>query len=379
MKYNLNYFYIIVIGLFCTFSVYNKITYNWDFIGYMGVVVGYSEKSDEAIHKATYTILEKSLDVKKYELNADGYRKVMSEDYKAYAENLSYYKIRPLYTGLVYVFYKLGFPLIISIKILTAFSIFCILLVIYLCLKKEFKNSFLAFLFVVFLIYSPLILKIATTTPDALSSFLLFLLSISYYYQKRKLAQYVLMLLLIATRTDNILWVFLLLIFDSAHNYNSKKMLLNLLIMFSLFVLYNGINFIAGNSGLWIVYYNTLVNRLDYPLSQTPDFNLKDYFFGQIFALKYTIFTLCVTVVIAILGYLNFKNNKTSNTLVYSSNIILATVFSLIFRLFLFPAYNSRYMLILFFIPIYILIIENKKSIFKLLDSIHLEKILRTK
>jgi hypothetical protein len=139
-------------------------------------------------------------------------------------------------------------------------------------------------------------------------------------------------------------------------------MKINLFILICIFIFYQTINFFAGNSGLWIVYYNTLVNRLNFPLSQTPKFNLQDYYYGQIFALKYTIFTLFVTFIIAILGYINFKKNQ--NKSIYVFNIVATTILSLLLRLILFPAYNSRYMLILFFIPIYFLVIDNKINIY---------------
>lgn len=98
MKQYLDYLFISIISLFSILVCFNKITYNWDFIGYMGVVNSYLEKDSKKIHQKTYFILDKSIDVKKYELKSEGYRKVMSIDHKAFEENLSFYKIRPLYT-----------------------------------------------------------------------------------------------------------------------------------------------------------------------------------------------------------------------------------------------------------------------------------------
>ena len=213
-----------------------------------------------------------------------------------------------------------------------------------------------------FFVFSPLIIKIATTTPDALSGMFLLMLSLAYYEQRNKFLQIIIMFLLVATRTDNFLWIVLLLLFDVFNKFSFKKMKINLFILICIFIFYQTINFCAGNSGLWIVYYNTLVNRLNFPLSQTQKFNLQDYYYGQIFALKYTIFTLFVTFIIAILGYINFKKNQ--NKSIYVFNIVATTILSLLLRLILFPAYNSRYMLILFFIPIYFLVIDNKINIY---------------
>ena len=362
MKQYLDYLFISIISLFSILVCFNKITYNWDFIGYMGVVNSYLEKDSKKIHQKTYFILDKSIDVKKYELKSEGYRKVMSIDHKAFEENLSFYKIRPLYTMAIYVLYRLGFNLLFSIKILTILPIVFILGMLYFSVKREMNNRQVAFLFSMFFVFSPLIIKIATTTPDALSGMFLLMLSLAYYEQRNKFLQIIIMFLLVATRTDNFLWIVLLLLFDVFNKFSFKKMKINLFILICIFIFYQTINFCAGNSGLWIVYYNTLVNRLNFPLSQTPKFNLQDYYYGQIFALKYTIFTLFVTFIIAILGYINFKKNQ--NKSIYVFNIVATTILSLFLRLVLFPAYNSRYMLILFFIPIYFLVIDNKINIY---------------
>lgn len=362
MKQYLDYLFIAIISLFSFLLCFKKITYNWDFIGYMGVVNSYIENDSKNIHQKTFFILDKSIDTKKYELKSEGYRKVMSIDYKAFEENLSFYKIRPLYTGLIYVLYKLGFNLLYSIKLLTILPIIFILGMLYFSLKRETNNRQVAFLFSIFFVFSPLIIKIATTTPDALSSMFLFMLSLTYYEQRNKFLQIIIMFLLVATRTDNFLWIVLLLLFDVFNAFSFKKLKFNLLIIICIFIFYQSINLYAGNSGLWVVYYNTLVNRLNFPLSQTPKFNLQDYYYGQIFALKYTIFTLFVTFIIAILGYINFKKNQ--NKSIYVFNIVATTISSLLIRLILFPAYNSRYMLILFFIPIYFLVIDNKTNIY---------------
>ena len=362
MKQYLDYLFIAIISLFSFLLCFKKITYNWDFIGYMGVVNSYIENDSKNIHQKTFFILDKSIDTKKYELKSEGYRKVMSIDYNAFEENLSFYKIRPLYTGLIYVLYKLGFNLLYSIKLLTILPIIFILGMLYFSLKRETNNRQVAFLFSIFFVFSPLIIKIATTTPDALSSMFLFMLSLTYYEQRNKFLQIIIMFLLVATRTDNFLWIVLLLLFDVFNAFSFKKLKFNLLIIICIFIFYQSINLYAGNSGLWVVYYNTLVNRLNFPLSQTPKFNLQDYYYGQIFALKYTIFTLFVTFIIAILGYINFIKNQ--NKSIYVFNIVATTISSLLIRLVLFPAYNSRYMLILFFIPIYFLVIDNKTNIY---------------
>lgn len=362
MKQYLDYLFIAIISLFSFLLCFKKITYNWDFIGYMGVVNSYIENDSKNIHQKTFFILDKSIDTKKYELKSEGYRKVMSIDYKAFEENLSFYKIRPLYTGLIYVLYKLGFNLLYSIKLLTILPIIFILGMLYFSLKRETNNRQVAFLFSIFFVFSPLIIKITTTTPDALSSMFLFMLSLTYYEQRNKFLQIIIMFLLVATRTDNFLWIVLLLLFDVFNAFSFKKLKFNLLIIICIFIFYQSINLYAGNSGLWVVYYNTLVNRLNFPLSQTPKFNLQDYYYGQIFALKYTIFTLFVTFIIAILGYINFIKNQ--NKSIYVFNIVATTISSLLIRLILFPAYNSRYMLILFFIPIYFLVIDNKTNIY---------------
>lgn len=361
MKYKLDYLFISIIAFFCVFFVFNKITYNSDFIAYMGVVNGYDNNSKKA-HEKTFSVLNETKNINEINLNSKEFIETMSKNEKAFEENLSFYKIRPLYTGLIFVFYKMGIPLILSIKLMTILPIFFLLLVLYFSMKKETKNSFISFVFLMFLIFSPLILKIATTTPDSLSSFLLLSLSIAYYYQKNMLLQCFLMILLISTRTDNFIWIFLLLMWDSFSHFSMKKIAVNMSVAFLLFIFCYGINVLAGNGGLWIVYYNTLVNKLIYPLSQTPEFNFKDYFSGHIFALKYTFFTFFIIFIITILGYINFKKNP--NKSIYVFNIVATTILSLFLRLILFPAYNSRYMLILFFIPIYFLVIDNKINIY---------------
>ena len=82
----------------------------------------------------------------------------------------------------------------------------------------------------------------------------------------------------IAVRTDNLIWCVFLVIFDTfSSKRNGRKIALNAIQIILLIVVYMGINQYASNGGWWIVFYNTFINKLPYPLTMTPDFSFKEY------------------------------------------------------------------------------------------------------
>src|ERR1700721_855926 len=94
-----------------------KPAYNWDMLAYMALVIRMEHRDINQIHAMTYDNAKQNIPPEAYLLltgNTSSYRKRMAENAIDFYGNLPFYTVKPLYTGLTYLFYKMGFSLTFS-------------------------------------------------------------------------------------------------------------------------------------------------------------------------------------------------------------------------------------------------------------------------
>jgi hypothetical protein len=110
----------LLLALFALLLSILKPYYNWDLIAYVASAKSYEEKEIKKLHSFTYEQIENSVSESTWEEltgsqdnNIDQqYRRIIHTDPTAFAEQLPFYQIRSAYPILMYLFYKLGIPIV---------------------------------------------------------------------------------------------------------------------------------------------------------------------------------------------------------------------------------------------------------------------------
>jgi hypothetical protein len=194
--------------LICCIAVfaYKKPHYNWDMLAYTALVVRMDNSDIKTIHDITYNSAKENLPEREYGyLIGNESRKKLADSPEEFYKLLPFYAIKPLYTGIVYLFYKTGFSLPMATVMPSIFSYLLMGVLLYYWLKN-YLNPLMTFLISLLIMYSGFMISIAReSTPDALSAFLLFA---AFYFIIQKPAVVFLTLLLtlsIFARLDNVI------------------------------------------------------------------------------------------------------------------------------------------------------------------------------
>lgn len=338
-----------------------KPKYNWDMIAYMGCVVKNNTSDPEAIHKKTYETLRQEMGDERADWlsSCSNYRETMESDYKAFSENLPFYTMRVVYIALVSFFFKLGIPLSFATVLPSLISVFLIVLLIYRVLSKEFHNTFVASVISIIILFLPQTIYLARlSTPDALSTLLLLLITVMYIYNSNWFLIFLLMSLSIMTRTDNIIWCGLLLFFEMFFSSNKKNKWLVIVFGVCLILIYLALDVTHDNGGWEILFYHSFIQKQNLPLSLTPALTFKDYAITMFMQTPdYLPWFLLI-----ILAYYFLRNISVKELLLLrGGKIIFACIFSFFIKYILFPSFDSRFYFVLVILLFVTLIVEWEK------------------
>jgi hypothetical protein len=258
-------------------SVY-KPYYNWDIIGYIASAKSFEQQDIELLHSFTYDQLRNSLSAEKYEEltqeNGSGYRHSISTDPSAFKEQLPFYQIRPVYTGMIYLLYKIGVNIVLATHLISGFAVVVAIAFLYLMSVSFLPKPFIYAIPPLAVIFG--VLNLARySTPDGLA-FLAVIVSVYLYLKARFNLLLILLPIVVGIRTDFILFVIPLLFFIFALNKcNVWKTALS---TFMSVAIYFGVGAYWGYPGWSTTFYFTLIQILTHPISMPPKLTVKDYF-----------------------------------------------------------------------------------------------------
>jgi hypothetical protein len=193
----------IIVGAW--FSFYNNF-FNWDLVAYVGVVLGYDGLSITEVHRVAFETIQQQLpnDVVQALLHEAPYREQCFTDARFYEAQLGFYRVKPLFTGIIYLFYKSGLPLWTAMRMPGMLGFASMAIVLMIWLNKLLKPGWSHLVAVLLLAgYATQLARLVT--PDALCAF--FTLSLFYnlyYYPARKMASWCWLVLLVLCRIDNL-------------------------------------------------------------------------------------------------------------------------------------------------------------------------------
>ncbi len=329
---------------------------------YTDLILRMDHHNAQEAHYLTYDLTKKNVPSKDFQQLTDSsnvYRFKMLSDPAAFNEQLPFYVIKPLYTGLAYLFYKLGvsLPQATLIPSFVSYLLIGLLLFhwlrIYLSLPIAFVTSLLI------MVSSPLIEVAKLSTPDCLSTFLL-LASFYFIIENPSLwLAIVFMVLSVFARLDNIVTCLLILgIISLSRKWYKEISIKNFSLMTILFVFsYFLIGLIAHQYGWSIFFYNNFAEHLHPMYGSTEHFSVKSYFrlmYEHVMSgINHSYFAIFMALL-----FLNFNERVALKKLSFDKLFLLFTPVILFTRFILYPDISDRFY-IAFYLIIIVLLIRN--------------------
>lgn len=257
-----------------------KPTYNWDLLGYMGSALSWSESNPERLHSEVYEEAASEIPSAQFlALTQGSYRADMAHSPTDYDQQLPFYAVRPIYTGLMAFLHRLGLSLVHSAYTISALSYLATALLLYVWLARYFPLP-VAALYAGLISISPPLFGIARlATADSLSAALLLGALFSLLELDHKRWFFALMLLSVYARSDNVVFSaaaggFLLYDRDRL-GFTASELLLFLSLCIASYL---GISYYSGNYGWSTVFYHTFVHLLTAPARTPVHISPRNYF-----------------------------------------------------------------------------------------------------
>src|SRR5690606_12871958 len=130
--------YLVAVSVLLAFC-YARPSYKWDMLAYAAVVLDDGEVSPEALHAEVYSIASEEIPAEAYSMLVDTshpLRKEVLESPERFYQFLSFFRIKPLYTGMCSAFHALGVPLMKATVFPSTISIFLLSLLLFFRLSR---------------------------------------------------------------------------------------------------------------------------------------------------------------------------------------------------------------------------------------------------
>ncbi|HTN47015.1 MAG TPA: hypothetical protein VL098_11760 [Flavipsychrobacter sp.] len=297
--------------------------YNWDMIAYMGVVQEYEGVGLRKAHDSVYNMIKRDLPKDAYNVLTakveDQYECLI--DAKAYENELSFFRTKPLYTFTVYCLHKLGVNLVTATYIPSFFSCFVLILLIFHWLNQVTKPV-VAFIIAVLLMLLPKFAELCRlSSPDAISNMLILLSIYLIHSKSKRIWIYIALAFSVLARIDNFIFVIVILGFQFFNQKNTKMLLLVTAGVSLLALLL--IPMLLGDSYNWFMKFAFLFSVDDY---------LRHWKF-VLFDFRYPSYMFIAIIAVLLLAF----GNSTSKEL---TRMMLITF---VIRCILFPSLQERF------------------------------------
>ncbi|MBL1222346.1 hypothetical protein JET18_15955 [Chryseobacterium sp. L7] len=362
-----------------SYYLYTHQYYNVDLEAYAGLIykAEYPEMKIEEIHKKVYTEL-KDTNPKLFGITPQDeeiavgentYYKVLSENPKAYGEELQLFSVKPFYNFVNLMFFKSGFNLTTSVFLTSILSYVLILVLVFCYLIRILKNYPLALIITVIIsLFKPLLEASRHASADSLSCLLLLLSLYTFIVRKKHLPATIFAMLCVLTRPEYfILYSFLYIVAYFNRNIleiKASKLFFSYGYIFLAFFLIQYFNQISWST----LFMNQFTKVQIYPISDPDPFVFSDYvkYLKKSMLLEFngSYFSLLLLFIVIILANKFSWHSKKS----WAQCLFFAAIYISVFLRFLvFPSLANRMMIGFYLIIILSLIyIQNSKiNIFK--------------
>lgn len=343
-----------------SYYLYTHHYYNTDMEAYMGLIykTEYPEMKIEEIHQKVYDELrEKNPDfaglgpvnpmVEEVAEGESSYYKIISQNPKAYEEELQLFVVKPFYNFISWSFFKLGFSASVSISLISVISYALILILIFCFLIKILRNYPLAFILTILIsLFKPLPESARHVSADSLSCLLLLLSFYVFLVRKNFFFAGILAMLCVLTRPEY--FIFYSFLYGLIYLYRQKlevktaPLLLSYGYLFLSFALIQAFNQVAWST----LFMNQFTKVQIYPVSNPDPFSFSEYihFIKSNIMLEFngSFFPLLLIFIVVILANKFSLYSKKNQAQVLFFAIIYVTV---MLRFLVFPSLVNRMML----------------------------------
>jgi uncharacterized membrane protein YhaH (DUF805 family) len=338
---------VIAVCFYCT----KKQAYNWDILPYMGLVLHYNNSDINSVHHAVYKIAQKTFSKTEYKQltdTANPYRKSIAESPEEFRRLFPLYAVKPLYTGLCWLFYKAGSSLSKATVLPSVLSYFFIAVLLFTWIRKYHSALFTFCVSMLLMLTPPFLLAARLSTPDCLSALLLFA-AIYYMAEKKQLTTAALLLLVsVLARPDNILPAALLATAVYLQKSAGLPLSLKKYLLFISALTATGILVSLSISGYgWsFLYYPDFIQHLSLSGGMHQSFSLASYFNvvnSQLMTgLYYTYFVPYLLLCFVMLSPVIVKRFR---GMTFEQTICLTLLVTVLTRFILQPAMADRFYL----------------------------------
>jgi hypothetical protein len=336
-----------------------KPNYNWDCLPYMAIVLDKTENlSNQELHNKVYEQAQVHIPEKQYAMLVaeTPYRTSMQQNADAFKQQLPFYHIKPLYIGLCWLSYSVGFNLAFATVIPSLLAFFGIGLLLFFWLNKFVSEKQSILITCCILLTMPFTGIGRESSPDALSCF--FIVLASYWFYIKKCWQWIAPALALAvlTRPDNIIFVGLLGTVLFAKKYWSITYILIVLGFSMLAFIIPKLYLTSYN---WqTLFYHSFIIHLTFPADTAINLNLSDYIF-TIARNAFREFNISLIPLLLIFAIPAWNNRKKLTT---DLSILWLTIgLTILLRYLLFPVFTGRFMAPYYLIAILLIINQLQK------------------
>jgi hypothetical protein len=360
------YLYVIIILLFALFAAKRPL-YNWDTLAYMAVALHYDHHSTAFVHDTIYAIAKQQMPSASYNELTDGgleYRKTMAGNALAFDQQMPFYTVKPLYTGLVYILYKVGVPLLEATVLpsLIFYVLIGILLMIWIAKYLNFLPGMLVCLLLMMI--APMWEIARCSSPDAVSAFFV-LTSLYFLLEKESLVlTFVFLMGAVLSRLDNILPAFLIISLAALSSKWTYKISFHAygLMLLCMALIYFCITWTTRSYGWNAWYYPTFISSLNTSYSFHPTFRWNDYRSLVVSHLVTGLFFSYLALFMALASFLFIgKPPFRFRDLTFDQQFIGTIVVAIVIRFVLQPVVADRFY-IAYYLCILILLIRKCKT-----------------
>ena len=342
---------------------FKKPLYNWDMIAYMGITVGYGHADPNYIHDTVYNIVKQQLPGPVSNQLTDGgieFRKRMAENPNEFYQQMPFYSVKPLYTGFIYAFYKIGIPLIQATVLPSLIGYLFIGLLLISWIKRYLEMP-IALAFCLLIMFSAPMWELARSfTPDCLSTFLLLCALYCILETKSLGFAFMWMIFSITGRLDNVIPAFFIISLITFSNKSGFKISINkyFLMLFTMVICCLCVVWNTHPFGWSVLYYPTFLKSLNSSYTFQSQFHLHSYMALAISQIMTGLFFSHFTLFMA-LAVLAFKG-KSSFPFRYLDfeQLFLCTLTVIVIVRFILQPVMSDRLYVAFYLAILILLVK---------------------
>jgi hypothetical protein len=314
-------------------AVNYKPIYNWDILPYMALALNHSVSNSDSVHSRVYNVVHEGQLKGEITNGTFGnltkripFRVSCYENAHVFNAQLFYYRTKPLYNWLVWLLYSAGFSLIHATIIPSLAAAWGILLILYAWMSV-YTRRITALVLTILVAMLPAFIELQnTSSPDALSAFLVLLTLYLLFTGKEKKWIWASLVLAVLCRVDN--FIFAGVVFTFMYNPPLKRF--PIVILFFVTIAVTAILIIpllSGNSWSWFTHFKFLESHVQYY------FHVRNVFRAFFADAYYWIWVALGLVLLTV----NHKKVR---------QLMLIITASVIIRLVLFPSLQER-----FFVP----------------------------